>query len=99
MNNDADAGLAIEPLVRLPVYVSKATPDEAVARDEWREAQEALIDEQVVDAVPAEHIKVRCGCGALVCWRSAVRCLYCRVWFCPACGQEHFGFRLPDQAA
>ncbi len=78
----------------LPIYHSEATPEQAAARDIWRQRQESLIENQRRDDVPMEHVKIRCGCRRMVPWEQMHRCLYCRVWFCLKCGQEHFGYRV-----
>lgn len=92
----SDSDNQIDLLEELPVYESHATPEQVVSRNQWRMKQEALIDEQIHDNVPAQHIKIRCGCHRFESWRTMVRCLYCGIWFCGACAQQHFGYQLPE---
>jgi hypothetical protein len=33
---------------------------------------------------------VTCPCGNRRNVRSAFRCFYCEVWFCPDCAEDHF---------
>ncbi len=37
---------------------------------------------------------VNCPCGQLRALTMAYRCLYCGVWFCFNCAQEHFGMTV-----
>lgn len=39
------------------------------------------------------HINARitCGCGASVLAGLGYRCLYCSIFMCQACAEEHFG--------
>ena len=54
-------------------------------------SQVRFIAEQEGDEIPAKHLKVRCPCLKLVKWSYAYRCLYCGVFFCKECAEEHFG--------
>ncbi len=84
-----------ERLAELPVWQSQATPEEQEENRAWARQQHSLIAEQAMDEVPIVHIKIRCDCGALVNWMLMHKCLYCSIWFCRQCAQEHFGYRLP----
>lgn len=35
--------------------------------------------------------RVTCPCGNELPLVEAFRCLYCEVWFCLGCAEEHFG--------
>ncbi len=50
-----------------------------------------FIKAQEDDQVPSSNIKIRCGCLRLVSWKYMHRCLYCSVFFCKECAEEHFG--------
>ncbi len=41
--------------------------------------------------VPAKFTDIRCPCLKLVKLRHAYRCLYCGVFFCKECAEQHFG--------
>ncbi len=75
----------------LPVYQSEASP-------EVREAQRMLLREQLQHLVTAPReaqIWITCACSRrAVAWQM-YRCLYCGVFFCKACAERHFGFRVP----
>lgn len=86
-------GKAVCKIAGLPKYHSKATANETAVREMWRARQEALIDEQIEAGTPAQHIKIRCNCNCFSSWREMIRCLYCGVWFCEECAQQHFGYR------
>jgi len=50
-----------------------------IARDQFRLAKEP-------------HPKLPCGgCEGEFPIRFLYRCLYCGIWYCRACGKEHFG--------
>ena len=34
---------------------------------------------------------VTCPCGRCRGITHAVRCLYCKIWYCETCAEEHFG--------
>ncbi|HEX8556697.1 MAG TPA: hypothetical protein VF668_01270 [Pyrinomonadaceae bacterium] len=38
-----------------------------------------------------ERQEIRCPCGQLRALELAFRCLYCGIYFCLACAEEHFG--------
>lgn len=48
------------------------------AARQWRQAK-------------GEQPKIECGCGLAAPIRFLFRCLYCGVWFCQTCAEEHFG--------
>ena len=84
-----------EELEALPVYVREANAEEQADIEAWVKEQEANIDEQIADEIPAKHLKIRCSCGAFVPWRHMYRCLYCKIWLCKTCAQLHYGYRIP----
>lgn len=49
------------------------------------------VKEQQKLGVPSENIRIRCGCLKYVNWLYMHRCLYCSVFFCKTCAEEHFG--------
>ena len=80
-------------MMALPAYESKATPEEREAKLKWMYTQVSLIKAQVADEVPLQHAKIRCGCNKMVSWQYMYRCLYCGIWYCKDCAEEHFGMR------
>jgi hypothetical protein len=77
----------------LPTFESKATSEEREQSLKWSAAQIQLILDQEKIEVPSKFTKIRCGCNKLVGWKFMYRCLYCGVWFCKDCAEEHFGFK------
>jgi hypothetical protein len=77
----------------LPVYQRKATPTEQVEQHAWMEYQMANLNSQEEIGVPAQFVKIRCGCNKYVPWREMYRCLYCGIWFCTECAEQHYGMR------
>lgn len=56
----------------------------------------AILDSQIrfirdQDTHPASSLKVRCVCLKLVSIRYAYRCLYCGIFYCRECAEQHFG--------
>lgn len=39
---------------------------------------------------------VTCPCGCARAINRAVRCLYCDIWYCERCAEEHFGETRAD---
>lgn len=83
-------------LDKLPLYENKATPEEIKIKLNWMYEQLKFIKIQEEDNIPLEHTKIRCGCHKLVNYKYAYRCLYCGVWYCRDCAQEHFGYKVLD---
>lgn len=79
----------------LPVYVSEQTAEEQLETLAFVQKQVANIKSQEAIGVPSQHVKVRCGCNKYSRWLYMFQCLYCRVWFCKECAEEHFGKRAP----
>lgn len=80
----------------LPTYESKATPEEIQQlRIALRKQLELIVDQERIET-PMQHVKIRCGCNKLIGWQYMFRCLYCGVWFCKECGEEHFGAKVPE---
>jgi len=80
----------------LPFYESKATPEEKQQERICLRKQIELILDQERIKVPMQHVRIRCGCGKLINWQYMFRCLYCGVWFCKTCAEEHYGMRVPE---
>lgn len=53
--------------------------------------QLSFIKQQESDGIPSSALKIRCGCLSLKPWKYMHRCLYCSVWFCKECAEDHFG--------
>ena len=80
----------------LPVYESNATPEQREQKLKWMYQQVKLIKQQVADEIPLQHAKIRCGCLKLVPWQYMYRCLYCGIWYCKECAEEHFGAKTME---
>jgi len=70
------------------------------------ETARQVVYEQVKDiknqqkiGTPSEHIKIRCGCSKYVNWLYMHRCLYCSVFFCKECAEQHFGKTVAERRA
>jgi hypothetical protein len=77
----------------LPTYKSTATPEERQKKLVFMREQIELLHEQERNGTPLMHIKIRCGCNKMVTWWMMIRCLYCGVFYCVECAEEHFGMR------
>jgi hypothetical protein len=77
----------------LPIYENKATPEEQKLKLELMADQIKLLHVQEKDGVPLMRVKIRCGCRKLLPWWVMVKCLYCGIFYCPECAEEHFGMR------
>ena len=75
----------------LPVYKSNTTPEQRMDNLKFYHKQYSLIKNQHEIGTPALFVKVRCGCLKLICLKDAYRCLYCGIWFCKKCAEQHFG--------
>jgi len=80
-------------MIDLPVYQSNATPEERRRKLEFMASQIRLMFDQEKLGMPLTKLKIRCGCNKLLPWWQMVRCLYCSVFYCPECAEEHFGMR------
>jgi hypothetical protein len=85
-----------DAVVMLPTYESDATPEEQEIKLKWMYEQIKFIRTQEKDDVPVSRIKLRCGCHKLAKWQYMYRCLYCGVWYCKECAEEHFGAKVPE---
>lgn len=56
------------------------------------EEKRALLRSQWSEAV--EKRTVHCGCGRPRSLELAYRCLYCGIWFCVPCAEEHFSMTV-----
>lgn len=54
-------------------------------------SQIRFIKSQEEDGIPVGFTKVRCPCLKTVKWLYAYRCLYCGVFYCRKCAEQHFG--------
>ena len=63
-------------------YESNATPEQRAEKLRWMEEQVELLCDQ--------H---RIGTPVI----EAYRCLYCGVFYCKECAEEHFGMRVPPR--
>jgi hypothetical protein len=64
---------------------------EARTAEQIAHSQQRFLDYQEEQKVPARVIAVRCPCLKLVRLRHAYRCLYCDIFFCKECAEQHFG--------
>ena len=53
--------------------------------------QSRFIETQEDDGIPAKFIKIRCVCLKLQSWKDMYKCLYCLVFYCRECAEQHFG--------
>ena len=81
----------------LPVYHSEATAEHKEQNLRAYAEQYRLIHQQEKDGVQITRVKIRCGCSRLVNWLNTYRCLYCGLYFCKPCAEEHFGAKTPVQ--
>lgn len=80
----------------IPTYESKSTPEELEQQRAWlREQIELIFDQQCIET-PMQYVKIRCGCNKLIGWKYMFRCLYCGVWYCKECAEDHFGAKVPE---
>ena len=82
-------------VAELPYYESKATPEQRAENHQFMYTQLKLVKDQEKDGVPVTNVKIRCGCLRLDKMLYMYRCLYCGIWFCKSCAEEHFGMRIP----
>jgi hypothetical protein len=78
------------------VYKSTATPEQREQKLKFMYFQLKMIKEQVGWKMDADKITVKCGCHKKVKVLYAHRCLYCGIYYCPDCAQEHFGMRIDN---
>jgi hypothetical protein len=79
--------------MELPVHKSNATQEEREKTLEFIAVQIRFLHLQEKEEVPLMKVKIRCGCHKLLPWWMMVKCLYCSVFYCPDCAEEHFGMR------
>lgn len=77
----------------LPEYVSTATPEQRQQKFKFMGWQLSMIKEQVGWGMDADKVTVKCGCQK-VKLIYAYRCLYCGIWYCKECAEEHFGMKV-----
>ena len=73
----------------LPVYHGNMTEEEKLKSRAWMRKQL-----QPIVTAPLQYM-MTCFCGKRVVFWMTYRCLYCGVFFCKACAEEHFGARVP----
>jgi len=78
----------------LPTYESNATPEQRKQKMDWMYKQLKFIKVQEDDKIPLRHTSIRCGCNKLVKFIYMYRCLYCGVWYCKECAEQHFGYKV-----
>jgi hypothetical protein len=90
-----EVGLStIDELANLPVYESKATPEQKVQNLKIMYGQVKMIKEQSGWGMTTDKTVIRCpDCDHKVKVIYAYRCLYCGIWFCEICAQIHFVMR------
>lgn len=59
-------------------------------------SQVKFIAEQENSGIEAKYMKVRCGCLKIIKWSYAYRCLYCVIFYCRECAEDHFGQTVQD---
>jgi len=79
----------------LPVYKSNASSEQREQKQKWMYVQLSMIKEQSKLGKAADKTTVRCGCHKKVKLIYAYRCLYCSIWYCKECAEEHFGMKVP----
>jgi len=80
----------------LPTYKNDATPEQLKQKRRWAYEQIKLIKQQEWDEIPVQHLKIRCGCNKLLKHIYMYRCLYCGIWYCKECAEEHFGYKVDN---
>lgn len=75
----------------LPIYHSNASLADKQAK------QELLVWQlKAIASAPREQqMWMTCGCGQRAVSWQMYRCLYCGVFYCKACAEQHFGARKP----
>ncbi|MDH5612233.1 MAG: hypothetical protein OEY66_07245 [Gammaproteobacteria bacterium] len=84
----------MDTAAKLPTYKSNATPEQREQKLKWMHEQIKFIKLQEKDNIPLVHTKIRCGCLKLVNYLYMYRCLYCGVFYCKECAEEHFGYKV-----
>ena len=79
----ASASRGCYAFVPIPDHYHPPTPS-------WVLERRALLNRQIKSAMAGE--KVKCGkCHRALRIVSVYKCLYCGVWFCARCAEQHFG--------
>lgn len=63
----------------------------AETAEEIANKQLEFIGMQEADKICSSSMKIRCPCLTLRLWKEMHLCLYCGVWLCKSCAEEHFG--------
>lgn len=69
-------------------YLLMPAPD--AIHDGDRNATLTAIGEQASELHGVDRIPITCPCGTTLPLREAFRCLYCEVYWCPSCAEDHF---------
>lgn len=54
---------------------------------------------QDLAGVTVREATVTCPCGTERALTLAYKCLYCKVWFCDICAEQHFGKTVSEYKA
>jgi len=65
--------------------------DDMISADEIVAAQKAELVKQTEDGVTVLLATLTCPCGCERAITLMYQCLYCGVWFCEWCAEQHFG--------
>lgn len=66
-------------------------PGQCAQKQEFIAWQSTMIQEQSAWGMPVDKITVKCVCNKKVKLIDTYRCLYCEIWYCQECAEEHFG--------
>lgn len=81
-----------EQVAQLPVFRSKATKEEKEVARLQQQEQHRQLQEQIPNL---EQVQMNCFyCERSVKLIHMYRCLYCGVYYCRLCAQQHYGRRL-----
>jgi hypothetical protein len=64
--------------------------DKAPSGSEERAKLMGIVSTQTKEAIAAWYVKVTCPCGKTLSLMLAIKCLTCKVFFCPGCAKRHF---------
>jgi len=63
------------------------------------ESQARFIRTQENDNMPSKVLSIRCVCLKMVRMKYSYRCLYCGVFYCRECAEQHFGKTVAEYQA
>lgn len=68
-----------------------------ITQEEWLQ-QATIVQSQIRETVDQEAAGVTIRLATITCpcgWKRAAlrmyQCLYCKIWFCHQCAEQHFG--------